>query len=305
MPYGLFDFEDTIEPMGLSPVFEPQYKYGTDQFGLPTRQNVPPPQNTGIVTRAIPENPPAQSGIPSTAQKLVYNGAENSPFFNPVTDACIPSEGCNPNPVTAKIPENSTTPNPIMTFYKSPENPVTPAPAPVPNPVTLAMIGNEAPPINTLRMPENPVTPTPPSGQCPAGYQSSNQSSNQPLSNINNPYGLTAGQQIVGSSTGKPFNVNQAGSTWIPTGGGGGSGGGATNTYGQTNRPMINSEYWGRASSGGGGGGSGGGGGLPKWNASQMSQVRSPVSATAPNTWSGSQQQYTSMLSQLGLASAR
>ena len=269
MPYGLFDFEDTIEPMGLSPV-APQWDMSNTKQGLAnqgigfnssgfnpsnpmgysttnpapsgsfdplgfSKKPAPTPQNTGMVTRAFPENPPAQSGIPATAQKFAYMGAENSPpqmmtqaipenppsqslppstvtravgedqiFPNPVTDACIPSEGCNPNPVTARIPENAP-----VTKMAYGENGATPSP------ITLAMIGNEAPPINTLRMPENPVTPTPPSGQCPAGYQSSNQSSNQPLSNINsNPYGLTAGQQIVGASTGKPFNVNQAGNVW-------------------------------------------------------------------------------------------
>ena len=95
-----------------------------------------------------------------------------------------PSQSLPPAPVTAKIPENSTTPNPVM----------------------------------TLAIPEGGVTPTPPSGQCPTGYQPASQSSSagflpsfQPN---NNPYGLTAGQQIVGASTGKPFNVNQAGNVW-------------------------------------------------------------------------------------------
>ena len=228
MPYGLFDFEDTIQPMGLSPAYEPQwdseafynvqnrinntlqrpvvtfgvglaessppqqvtmasqgtYKYSTDQLGRSIREYVPLPQNTGTVTRAIPENAPTQSGIPATAQKLAYMGAENSPPQQVSTMAIPenpPSQSLPPAPVTAKIPENSTTPNPVM----------------------------------TLAIPEGGVTPTPPSGQCPTGYQSSNQSSNQPLSNINsNPYGLTAGQKIVGASTGKPFNVNQAGNVW-------------------------------------------------------------------------------------------
>lgn len=184
MPYGLFDYENVIEPMGLSPQALP----------LPTFPKVPQqiPSNTSIVTRAIPENPPAQSG----------------------------------------------------------------------NPYTDGMVGREAPPI-TLRMPENPATPTPtpPSGGCPAGYSSAGSSPiPAPVEggafNQTNPYGLTAGQYITGASTGKPFNVNQAGTTWIPTG--------------NTSMP-----------------------------------VRAPVSATAPNTWSGTQQQYTSMLSQLGLASAR
>ena len=218
MPYGLFDYENVIEPMGLSPQALP----------LPTFPKVPQqiPSNTSIVTRAIPEN----AGVPATAQKFAYMGAENSPpqkvttmaipedgvIPAPVTDACIPSEGCTPNP----------------------------------------------PPI-TLRMPENPATPTPtpPSGGCPAGYSSAGSSPiPAPVEggafNQTNPYGLTAGQYITGASTGKPFNVNQAGTTWIPTG--------------NTSMP-----------------------------------VRAPVSATAPNTWSGTQQQYTSMLSQLGLASAR
>lgn len=189
MPYGLFDYEDAMEPMGLSPVapdpFNP-YGYSTtnpapsgsfDPYGF-SKIPAPTPQNSGLFTRAFPENPPQQittMAIPESSPidprvtramgegaPLVTDAMIGSEAPQNMTLACIPSEGCNPNPVTARIPEN-------------------------------------------------PVTPTPPSGQCPAGYQSSNQSSN-----INsNPYGLTAGQQIVGSSTGKPFNVNQAGNTWM------------------------------------------------------------------------------------------
>lgn len=201
MPYGLFDYENVIEPMGLSPVYNEDAYFGTGFMNNLQNPKVPQqiPSNTSIVTKAIPENPPT-----------VYTTAHPE---NAMTDACIPSEGCNPNP-------------PI-----------------------------------TLRMPENPATPTPPSGGCPAGYSSAGSSPiPAPVEggffNQTNPYGLTAGQYITGASTGKPFNVNQAGTTWIPTG--------------NTSMP-----------------------------------VRAPVSATAPNTWSGTQQQYTSMLSQLGLASAR
>ena len=215
MPYGLFDFEDTIEPMGLSPQapdFVPAQK-------IPATT----PPNTGLVTRAFPENPPQQM--------MTQAIPENPPSGNPytlalgesgvVTDACIPSEGCNPNPVTARIPENApvtkmaygenpVTPNPINYTLKHPENPVTPDPI-----------------MTFYRSPENPVTPTPPSGQCPTGYQPASQSSSAPVKvkppsygflpsfqPNNNPYGLTAGQQIVGASTGKPFNVNQAGNVW-------------------------------------------------------------------------------------------
>ena len=235
MPFGLFDYENVIEPMGLSPRY--------DSTNDPIDQKVPQeiPSNTSIVTRAIPENPPQN--------------------------------------VTMAIPENAPSWNPTTLAYGE-----------TGNPFTDALVGSEAPPITpiTLAMPESGVIPTPPSGGCPAGYSSAGSSPiparvqdpllGVKLGNISPAgYQLTAGQYITGASTGKPFNVNQAGNTWIPTGGGGGSGGGATNTYGQTNRPMINSEYWGRA----------------------------PVSATAPNTWSGSQQQYTSMLNQLGINTAR
>jgi hypothetical protein len=211
MPYGLFDFEDTIEPMGLSPV-APQYSRG---FGFGDDMRIDP--NPPIVTKAFPENPPQQlvtmaipETPPSPTNPLVPSfGLGNDMLENPYTDACIPSEGCNPNPP-----------------------PMTP-------PVTLAI-------------PEGGFPPTPPSGQCPTGYQSSNQP--DPIrppssSNIFHDRGIQYGSGLGG-----------------------------------------------------------GGGGLPKWNASQMAEVlgsRTPVSATAPNTWSGSQQQYTSMINQLGINTAR
>lgn len=231
MPYGLFDYEDAMEPMGLSPQapdFVPartqiatnaqiaQYnqsiidqKAYKDVLALDPSGASKIPQNlpsnpTRIITRAIPENPPAsgfgfgddmrtyQSGIPATAQKFAYMGAENSP----------------PQKVTTMaIPENG----------------------PIQQNMTDAYIGSEAPPRPvTMAHPESGTFPTPPSGQCPAGYQSSNQSSSESrffdngiqynigsgLNTNSNPYGLTAGQQIVGPSTGKPFNVNQAGNTW-------------------------------------------------------------------------------------------
>ena len=239
MPFGLFDYENVIEPMGLSP----RYDSTNDPIGQKVPQEIP--SNTSIVTRAIPENPP---------QNVTMAIPENVPSWNPTTLAY----GETGNPFTVAVGESGV--------------------------ITDGFLGSEALPITpiTLAMPESGVIPTPPSGGCPAGYSSAGSS---PIParveggafNQTNPYGLTAGQYITGASTGKPFNVNQAGNTWIPTGGGGGSGGGATNTYGQTNRPMINSEYWGRA----------------------------PVSATAPSTWSGTQQQYTSMLNQLGINTAR
>lgn len=238
MPYGLFDFEDTIQPMGLSPAYEPQWDseafYNATQLKQGIAQGIakpaPTPENTGMVTRAIPENPPQQM-------------------------------------MTQAIPENPPSGNPTTLAYG--ENGAIPAPAPVPNPVTTAMIGNEAPPtatkmypestvtpnpIMTMAIPESGVIPTPPSGQCPTGYQSSSQSSSAPVKPP------SAGYQFYDG--GKQYQV--------------GSGLG-TNVL---------------KSSGSGGG-------------TSTMPVRSPVSATAPSTWSGSQQQYTSMLNQLGINTAR
>ena len=79
MPYGLFDFEDTIEPMGLSQ----------------------------IVTMAIPEN----AGIPTTAQKFAYRGAENAPSQQLVTDMAY-GENNPPYNVTLAIPEGGVPPTP-------------------------------------------------------------------------------------------------------------------------------------------------------------------------------------------------
>ena len=294
MPYGLFDYEDAMEPMGLTPAFNPSNPYGysttnpaprgsfdPDGYskipaptmpnkGLFTRaipENAPQqttmalgeegnPTQSGnpytdglagesgipqqMMTQAIPENPPSQSGIPSTAQKHVYWGMENSP----------PQQTS-----TLAIPESSPMPPPTC-------NPMTTRPAfgtsecaPTPiNPPTTVCIRapceqTENNP-TTMAIPEGGVPPTPPSGQCPVGYTSNDAGVNigAPVeggafnyAGNSNPYGLTAGQQIIGSPTGKPFNVNQAGNTWTQIG-----------------------------SSGGGGGG---GGGLPKWGASQMAEI--------------------------------
>ena len=49
----------------------------------------------------------------------------------------------------------------------------------------------------------------------------------------------------------------------------------------------------------------GGGGGLPDWGAAHRAEIFgtqfNPVSPTAPNTWSGTQKEYTGMLNQLGI----
>ena len=154
MPYGLFDYADMVQPMGLSPQapdFVPAQK-------IPATT----PPNTGLVTRAFPETPPSPTNplvpsvglgndmlenpftlrIPENPPTQVHNappigtgaiiGSEAPPNM---TLACIPSEGCNPNPA----------------------------------PVTMAI-------------PENGGIPMPPSGgQCPAGYESSSQSSSAPV----------------------------------------------------------------------------------------------------------------------------
>jgi hypothetical protein len=168
MPYGLFDFEDTIEPMGLSPQFNlsPNTQQGRANLGLPILNKIPAPtpQNTGIVTKAIPENPPQQvttMAIPENAPSqflpsFVTRAVGEEQIFNPpmVTDAMIGNEA-----------------PPIATAMAYGENSF-----PY-NPSTLAMIPSEMPPNVTLAIPENGVLPTPPSGQCPTGYQPSNPSS--------------------------------------------------------------------------------------------------------------------------------
>jgi hypothetical protein len=177
MPYGLFDYADMVQPMGLSPQapdFVPAQK-------IPATT----PPNTGLVTRAFPETPPSPTNplvpsvglgndmlenpftlrIPENPPTQVHNappigtgaliGSEAPPNM---TLACIPSEGCNPNPA----------------------------------PVTMAI-------------PENGGIPMPPSGgQCPAGYESSNQSSSAPVKPPSSGYQFYDGgeQYQVGSGLG-------------------------------------------------------------------------------------------------------